>query len=224
MDFSIHKKKIIIIVAVILLAVVSTVIYCIKQSTGEDVLLQKGIDLGTAVEPEREKVPEVTGEAEINLVIDVAGEVSRPAVYIFPDGARVYEAIDAAGGLTVSADTRNINLAAPLSDGTKLYIPCKTEVEDEIKRTGNSPSSVISGNNAYSVVRDGSGSRNGLININTADSTELQKLTGVGPVTAEKIITYRSEYGKFSQIEDLMNVSGIGEKTFGKLKNSVTVE
>ena len=126
--------------------------------------------------------------------------------------------------MTEHADTRNTNLAAPLTDGMKLYIPSKKDVAAEQKRTGESPGSrYINGNTALQA-GSSSGTENRLININTAGSEELQKLTGVGPSTAGKIIAYRNEFGKFNKIEELMNVSGIGEKTFAKLKNAITTE
>ena len=98
----------------------------------------------------------------------------------------------------------------------------KKEVEEEEKQTGETPGSrYINGSTSQSAAASG-GSKAGLININTANSAELQKLSGVGPVTADKIIAYRNEYGEFKAIEELMNVSGIGEKTFAKLKNTIT--
>ena len=93
-----------------------------------------------------------------------------------------------------------------------------------MKSTGEAPGTRYVNGNVSSNAGSAAGAKNGLININTADSTELQKLTGVGPSTAEKIITYRNEFGKFKGIEELMNVSGIGEKTFAKLKNAIIAE
>lgn len=138
------------------------------------------------------------------VIVDIAGEVVKPDVYVLPNGSRLYEAIEMAGGLTEAADTRNTNLAECIIDGTKIYIPTEKEAEEEIKKSFEL--------------------KCGLININSADSSELQKLTGVGPSTAEKIITYRNEYGRFKSIEELKNVNGIGDKTFAKLKNLIVVE
>lgn len=148
------------------------------------------------------------GEEDQKIVVDIAGEVNNPSVYILPQGSRVYEGIEAAGGLTKDADTRNTNLAALLTDGIKLYIPNQKEAEAMEQSKGSS-----SGTKKPNVV-----------NINTAGSEELQQLPGVGPATAEKILNYRNEYGRFNQKEELKNVSGIGEKTFEKIKNRITVE
>ncbi len=156
---------------------------------------------------ETDNISEAQNEDEM-IVVDVAGEVSNPSVYILPKGTRIYQAVEAAGGLSAKADTSNVNLAAVLHDGTKLYIPRKNESVPVIQ-TSSSPDAV---------------SESGLININTANSSELQKLTGVGPATAEKILAYRREYGQFNKIEDLKNVSGIGEKTFAKLKSHICVQ
>lgn len=224
MDIFFHRKKAVTMAVIVLLVIVSMIAYIIKQSAGESFLLQSEMISEIDTEEDGEIIPDTYPEAEMTLVVDVAGEVNLPSVYVFSQGARVYEAIDAAGGLTASADTRNTNLAAPLIDGTKLFIPSTKDVENEIKKTGEEPGSEQISNNTYSINRETSSSKSVLININTADSNELQRLTGVGPVTAEKIIAYRSEYGKFSKIEDLMNVSGIGEKTFEKLRNYIIVE
>jgi competence protein ComEA len=155
-----------------------------------------------------------------NIVVDIAGEVNQPSVYILPQGSRVYEGIDAAGGLTNEADTRTINLAAELSDGIKLYIPSKDEV-DVMENRGEVPIE----NNTFGINTNVSSSTsNSIININTASKEELQKLPRIGPSMAEKIISYRNEYGRFKKKEELKNVSGIGEKTYEKLMNMITVE
>ncbi len=224
MDVFFRNKKAVTIAAIVLLVAVSMIAYIVKQSTGESFLLQSEMDSEIGTEEDSETIPEPHTEAEVTLVVDVAGEVNLPSVYVFSEGARVYEAIDAAGGLTESADTRNTNLAAHLIDGTKLFIPSTKEVENEIIKAGEASGSGFAGDYTYSVKKDKPSSKSGLININTADSNELQRLTGVGPATSEKIIAYRGEYGKFSKIEDLMNVSGIGEKTFEKLRNFIIVE
>lgn len=150
---------------------------------------------------------------EVLIVIDIAGEVVNPNVYLLPEGTRIFQAIEAAGGLSTKADTSEVNLAAILYDGTKLCIPKKNEKVTIVQTSGGpGPSSNPAGP-----------SQPTLININTADSKELQKLTGVGPATAEKILAYRKDYGQFNKIEDLMNVSGIGEKTFAKFKDKISV-
>ena len=152
-----------------------------------------------------------TEETAAMIYVDVGGEVKNPSVVELPDGSRVTDAITAAGGLTEQADLTDINRAAFVSDG-EIYIPSQvSELEDD----------------GLSVGEGGGGgtakSSDGRININTADSTQLQELTGVGPATAEKIIDYRKQNGRFQSIEDIKNVSGIGDKTYEKLKDHIKV-
>lgn len=161
-------------------------------------------------------------QKESYVVIDVSGAVKKPDVLVLPMGSRVYQAVEAAGGLCENAETKNINLAMELNDGTKLYIPTMEEVRKEEKNGGINSGSMPTAS-SYGIKNEKSGG-NLKININIADSNELQKLTGVGPSTADKILDYREQYGFFKKIEDLMNVSGIGEKTFQKLKDKICVE
>lgn len=148
----------------------------------------------------------VTEETVVDKVwVDIGGEVKSPKVVELDDGSRVQDAIDAAGGLTSEADITNLNRAALVNDGDKIYVPA---VGDESGASG-SPSGGVS-------------TTGGKVNINTADSEELQTITGVGPATAEKIISYRESNGRFKVIEDIKNVSGIGDKTFDKMKESIT--
>lgn len=223
MNLSISRKMLYKVIAGILLIAVTFIVYSIRQSGDDVIWIDEGEARTNYQNPQEEIIAEDEPMVASFIVIDVSGEVMVPSVYTLSDGARVYEAVDAAGGLTENADTRNTNLAAILSDGMKLYIPSKKEVEEEEKQTGETPGSrYINGSTSQSAASGGS--KAGLININTANSAELQKLSGVGPVTADKIISYRNEYGEFKAIEELMNVSGIGEKTFAKLKNTITAE
>jgi competence protein ComEA len=134
------------------------------------------------------------------IIVDVSGEVNKPGIIKLPADSRVYQAIELAGGLKKSAESKNINLAAFLIDGEKIYVG---KVGDE---------ALQSGLNAK-----------GLVNINTANSETLQTISGIGPSTAEKIISYRDSKGRFNKIEDIKNISGIGEKTFEKLKMKICV-
>ncbi|PKM84970.1 MAG: comEA protein [Firmicutes bacterium HGW-Firmicutes-11] len=159
----------------------------------------------------------------LNLTIEIAGEVHHPYVYEVPIGSRVIDGIDAAGGLTESADTRNTNLAALLVDGMKVYIPSKEEVNAVEVKTGiKAGTSYVGGNTSLNT--EATQEESSKVNINTADLTRLQTLNGVGPATAEKIITYRTDKGPYKTIADIKKVSGIGDKTFEKLKDHITVE
>lgn len=147
-----------------------------------------------------------TGDRSLSdgtIFVDIGGAVKSPMLAELPDGSRVDDAIQAAGGLKQEADMSNINRAEFLLDGQKIYIPSLAMDAD-----GN--------------VMEGAAA-SGKVNINTADSTQLQTLNGVGPATAQKIIDYRQSNGSFASVEDIKNVSGIGEKTFEKLKDYITI-
>jgi competence protein ComEA len=143
------------------------------------------------------------------IVVHVVGAVPRPGVYEFPEGSRVRDAIQAAGGLLASASADSINLAALLEDGQRLEVPFK----------GNSSGAAAPQAAATSNLADNPD----LVDINTATLEELDALPGIGPTTAQKIIDYRTENGPFQATEDIMNVSGIGPATFEELKDLITV-
>ena len=139
------------------------------------------------------------------LVVDISGCVKTPGIYETPDGTRLHEVIELAGGLTKDADIDAINQAEPVTDGQKILIPAKMEAGKGDSGTTSSEASASGGK----------------ININQADITGLQEIPGVGPATADKIIQYRESNGKFQSIEDLKNVSGIGDKTFQKMRDRI---
>lgn len=152
------------------------------------------------------------------IAVHVIGAVPRPGLYEFAEGARVQDAIDAAGGLLTSANIDSINLAAFLEDGVQLTIPFKDgqappaePVEDELELPGSTEES------------GGSEDNPDLININTASVEELDELPGIGPTIAQRIIDYRDANGPFQTIEDILNVSGVGPSTFEQIKDLITV-
>lgn len=146
------------------------------------------------------------------LIVDVEGAVNKPGVYRLLATARVYDAIQHAGGLTEQADTSAINQAQKLHDQGQVFVPDK-----------NNSSTAANTVQTTAANTDNSTTDTKMINLNTADVTELQNLPGVGPKKAELIIQYRQEKGSFSKIEDLTEVQGIGEKTFAKIKSQLTV-
>ena len=150
------------------------------------------------------------------IFVDIGGAVKNPMLAELPDGSRVDDAIQAAGGLKQEADMSSINRAEFLLDGQKIYIPSLAMDEDGniIEAAPSAGAADASGS---------SGTVSGKVNINTAGSEQLQTLNGVGPATAQKIIDYRQSNGSFSSVEDIKNVSGIGDKTFEKLKDSITI-
>jgi competence protein ComEA len=137
------------------------------------------------------------------LYVHILGAVESPGVYQFRDGDRVVDAIAAAGGFTPAADQQTVNLARFLSDGEQIVVSVQGAVPPP---SGPEP-----------------GARDGKVNINTASSAELDTLPRVGPAMAERIIAWRETNGRFSSIDDLLNVPGIGDKTFESLKDLVSV-
>ena len=135
--------------------------------------------------------------------------VESPGVYELPGDARANDAVLAAGGLAQDADTASLNLAAPLTDGEKIHVPTVGESVGQ----GAGPSAEPSGGNDV----------DGPININTADVEELDELPGVGEATARAIVEEREANGPFSSPEDIMRVSGIGEKKFARLEAMICV-
>lgn len=159
--------------------------------------------------PTGDPVPLLPAPTESPLVVQVVGAVPRPGVYEFPEGARIRDAIDAAGGLLTDAEVEALNLAEPLADGQKLVIPFASDA-------GGTPAPTLA-------AATGTPAATELVNINTATLAQLDSLPGIGPTTAQKIIDYRTTNGPFARIEDIQNVSGIGPSTFEKLKLLITV-
>jgi len=155
------------------------------------------------------------------IAVDVTGAVTRPGLYKFPEGSRVQDAIDAAGGLLADADTTAINLAARLEDGQQLNIPYKEGTAPIATEASVFSFSSPGGTSSDSTPEPSSDTE--LININTATLEQLDTLPGIGPTTAQKIIDYRAINGPFGTIEDIMNVSGIGPATFDNIKGLITV-
>lgn len=148
------------------------------------------------------------------LLVHVAGAVVRPGVYELPEGARVADAVQIAGGAQAEADLDRLNLAAKVVDGQRVGVPLNGEPLDDA-------GAMASGDGTTDGAADGSGG--GLVNLNTANLSQLETLPGVGPATASKIVAYRRERGGFKSVRDLLNIRGIGEARFAELRDRVTV-
>jgi competence protein ComEA len=155
----------------------------------------------TEVVTENEVSTEETTSA--TLCVYVCGAVKTPGVYELPANSRYADAIKIAGGITKKGNPNSLNLAQKVTDGEKIYIPLQGEAEEETTLV--------------------SSSSNGLININTADEETLQTLSGIGKAKAEQIVAYRQSHGNFKTIEEIMQVPGIKEGAFAKIKDSITV-
>lgn len=158
---------------------------------------------------ETEEIVEEPEEKE-KIKVHIAGSVVSEGIVELEEGARVADAIDQAGGTTADANMNQVNLAYKVQDGQKIYIPNINEEEYEITEDMEGIQ------NIYETNSD-------IININTATQTELELLPGIGPSTASKIIKYREENGEFKVIDDIKNVSGIGDAKFESIKDQITV-
>ncbi|HEM3072821.1 helix-hairpin-helix domain-containing protein [Streptococcus suis] len=146
------------------------------------------------------------------LTVDVKGAVEKPGLYTLEAGARVNDAVEAAGGLTSQADPKSINLAQKLSDEAVVYVASKDENISVV--TSTTASSAISPEEKNT----------SLVNLNTATEADLQTISGIGAKRATDIIAYREANGGFKSVDDLNNVSGIGDKTMESIRPYVTVE
>jgi len=159
---------------------------------------------------------------QAGIVVQVEGAVETPGLVGLPVGATVWDAIEAAGGLTGQADTSAIDVTAPVSDGERIEIPILERSEPS--RTGDSNRTEYRRINSSDqpVAPDNRSSR--VVNINEASIFELQVLPGIGEATAEKILAYRIAHNGFDRIEDIMLVDGIGEAKFEGIRNIITVD
>ena len=163
----------------------------------DDAYVQKAdTDMAEPVEPD------IFSVEEEQICVHVCGRVCQPGVVMLPAGSRVWEAVEAAGGLLEDAQDEAVNLAAVLQDGQKLYVPAIGE----------------------SVSETAAEIDDGRVNLNTADADRLQTLSGIGASRAMDILSYREKHGGFQTIEEIMQVPGIKESIYEKIKDKITVD
>ena len=197
-------KEVIIAVTAVVCVSIAGLFYISDRQKAYDVY-----ELASVSAPAQSDDPEITKQAEEQdkrIKIYIAGAVASPGVYELDEGSRIEDALILAGGPTQEADMLRINLAARLKDEQQVIVPKEGEMLDKI------------------LLEVQNNDNDSLININTADEAKLMELPGVGQVTAKNIIAYRTEHGAFKSIEDIKNVSRIGEKTFDRLKDLIIVE
>ena len=197
-----NNKKIIVYILIGIVVVIGAIklIDIYYQNNNEKITIQNVL----TTEDEPEKIENET------IKVYVTGEVKNQGVIELEKGSRIVDAIEKAGGQTEEANLKNVNLAYELEDGQKIYIPNKSEENtNEITDDG------ITGIDSK---------ENDTININKADEKELQELNGIGESLASSIIKYREENGKFKNIEDIKNISGIGDAKFEKMKDYISVK
>ncbi len=206
------NKKIALACLLLLVLAVGIACFVFSQQSG---LTIERIDSDAAEEETLDANETSEEESSTSLfVVHVDGAVLTPGVYrLEGEDLRLQDAVDAAGGLLDEADTTSVNLASLIEDGTKIYIPYEGEELD---------ATTVSSTQSSTSTSDASSSSE-LININTATAEELDELPGVGPSTAAAIIQDREENGPFTSIEDIMRVSGIGEKKYAKMEAYICV-
>lgn len=209
------------------------------EETGKESVEQIEETAGGAMDPAQEEAAgdegESPSETEVpaRIFVDVCGAVAMPGVYELEEGSRVFQAVEAAGGYLPEAAENYLNRAKCLLDGQQIYVPTESELEDA-KENGENPLFVpapdsepeTAGNVQGADSASGNFSGEGMsarVNLNTADESQLTTLTGIGASKAKAIIAYREANGGFSSIEEIMNVEGIKEGTFSRIKDEIVV-
>lgn len=206
-QITIDKKRIIIIIVVIFVLILFISIKHYDRTDETEDIPESIVELEEEETVESVTLPE--GSRPTIVYVDIKGAVIKPGVYKLEDEKRVLDAIQLAGGFKNDADQTKINLAARVTDEMVLYIPTIGEVlQNEFQNETGLPTNEID---------------EGKININTATSAELESLPGIGAAKAASIITFREQNGPFKENRDLVNVSGIGDKSFEQLKDKITV-
>lgn len=215
------KKQLLIILGAGI-AVICIIGYYIYSSNSNDSYEQLEL-ISEEKEEEINKNVENNSEEKEEIVVHIAGEVKKPGIVRIKDGSRIADIIEQAGGLTDQANLTNINLAYIVEDGQKITIPSKQEQEVKEYISNQSGEGVIQENPEINTIQNAT-IKNTKVNINKATKEELQSLSGIGESTAQKIIDYRKENGEFKQIEDLKNVSGIGDAKYNAIKDNIKVK
>ena len=210
-----QKKKMIVTVLFSLLFLGTSVYFWVKPSFAKEEKVEEKTEL---VKKEKKETKDIEEET---FIVDIKGEVNTPGIYEVPKGTRVMDVITSAGGLTGNADTSQINLSKKVSDEMVIIVDKQGEVTSSSgsirndARIDTSEALVSGGSNEASV--------SGPVSINQGTKEQLMTLPGIGEVKAQAIIDYRNSQGDFQTIEELMEVKGIGEATFNKLKENITL-
>ena len=245
------KNKFVIILIVVILSIIyiwsNKTIKKNKFSNSEELIVEnveeeKEVKKDNDLKKEEEKIEpneevindsdneENNIETENKIFVYITGEVNNPGIVKLNENSRIIDAINSAGGTTNNANISKINLAYVLKDGMKVNVPSKEDLKNNnnfdyiTMSSGDGKNDNTSENeSSLSSKSDKSNTNKSTVNINTATQTELETLPGIGPSTALKIINYRNENGKFSSIDEIKNVSGIGDSKFENIKRYITV-
>ena len=200
-----QEKIVLLVIILIILLIIGWRIYTQEQNA---------ITIVPAVDSIESSIEKENMQEEI-CIVHISGAVSNPGVYQLNGNKRIIDVVKIAGGELENANVDAVNLAAHIFDGQKIVIPFLAENSGE-----NNNQNVLPNNNPEQY---GYSSQNNLVNLNTATSSQLEDLPGIGPVLAKSILEYRQKYGQFRDIADIKNVGGIGEKRFESIKEYITV-
>ena len=195
---NLNKKQKIIFIGLIIIMILVIGYYVIQSNQTAE------FDINSAIQTSQQEVI----QKNTNIIVHITGCVENEGIVELEEGSRIADAIEASGGLTLDANLENVNLAYQLQDGQKIKIPSNIEDEEDTVQE-------------EIIISDEQNEEE--ININIATQTELETIPGIGPSTALKIIEYRTKNGKFKTIEDIKNVSGIGEAKFETIKDYICV-
>ena len=217
------KKKILIIATLLIITLIGGIIYFYTQASDADFLNfedEKNETIDTSDWTNTTK--EETIKEEKKILIHITGEVNNPGVVSLKEGARIIDAINEAGGTTEKADLGKVNLAYILEDAQKVYIPSINEADNKDYVSESSGQITVATNSANDLIAKAN--EKIMVNINTANEVELQRIPGIGETIAGRIVAYRKQNGKYKTIEDIQNVSGVGTSKFQKIKQYICVK
>lgn len=229
MMYEFNKKQKIIIAIIGSMIIIAFLYYIYTKEDGSVISTEQNM-IGNIEETEETDKDE---EENHQIIVHISGAVNKEGIVELEENSRISDAIDKAEGLKENADTKNINLAFKLEDGMKIYIPTIGEeigvneqnqnrnMSDETPKYVTSSSGVIQDEQTNQQNEQKKGHK---ININTATQTELETLPGIGPSTSLKIVNYREKNGKFNNIEDIKEVSGIGDAKYENIKDLICVK
>ena len=211
-------KRVLISITSILLITGGTIlgIYYFLSLEHESKVIEEKLIEENKEEQEKDENSQAKAKTLKNFVVDIKGQIKKPGTYEVTENTRVIDVINKAGGLTKDADTSLINLSKKVFDEMVIVVHSKEDVQTKKTTELNDIENNASINNSENNLV-------GKININLATQEELQTLPGIGSSKAQDIINYRNENGKFTSIEEIINVSGIGESLFDKIKENITV-
>ena len=227
------QRKIVIIIGILVIILIGWKIYDSKnfEEVYSDEILTSNSKDSVKENSQRNEKGKNEDEEEAMMAVHVTGEVKNPGVVKVKEGSRIQDIIEKAGGLTENADITEVNLAFVVEDGMKVRIPSN---DDEINKENSEKREIEETNrNEYITQDSGKGvivsdegidTSSSIVNINTASQTELEELPGIGPSISSRIVEYRNEKGKFKSIEDIKNVTGIGDSKFEKIRDLIKVK